>query len=139
MRVNALEDPFLSGRHVLLSGTITKPCGPMGERLRQDLISSTQDVESKDLSSIGRAIIVQFDILLNRKDDSVDGRLKLQHEYERFSLWTDNLGLLHRGHSSLDYRLREADNLRSFIRGLLEDSLNSLDQRAYDDLLRGLC
>ena len=51
-----------------------------------------------------------------------------KHELERFSLWADNLGLYHRGHSSLDYRLREADALRIFVRKLLSDLSSSLGE-----------
>ena len=44
-----------------------------------------------------------------------------EHESDRFRLWSDNLGLYHEGHSSLDYRLREAGALLEFVRKLLVD------------------
>jgi hypothetical protein len=51
-----------------------------------------------------------------------------KHEAERFGLWADNLGLYHGGHSSLDYRLREADALEAFVRNLLTDLNKSLNE-----------
>ena len=53
-----------------------------------------------------------------------------KHESDRFGLWADNLGLYHRGHSSLDYRLREAETLESLVNNLLEDLELSLTERA---------
>ncbi|MCJ1465208.1 hypothetical protein MMC07_003824 [Pseudocyphellaria aurata] len=50
-----------------------------------------------------------------------------QHEADRFGLWANNLGLHHRGHSSLDYRLREAAALQDIIGGLLEDLKTNLE------------
>jgi hypothetical protein len=49
-----------------------------------------------------------------------------QNEYQRFNLWADNLGLHHHGHSSLDYRLREAAILKNLVSGLLLDLERSL-------------
>lgn len=52
-----------------------------------------------------------------------------EHEADRFGLWANNLGLYHRGHSSLDYRLREAAALERIIGGLLDDLKTSLEER----------
>lgn len=52
-----------------------------------------------------------------------------RHEADRFGLWANNLGLHHRGHSSLDYRLREAAALQDIIGGLLDDLKTNLEER----------
>lgn len=52
-----------------------------------------------------------------------------KHEADRFELWANNLGLHHRGHSSLDYRLREATALQDIIGGLLDDLKTNLEER----------
>ncbi|KAB8349465.1 hypothetical protein FH972_023492 [Carpinus fangiana] len=44
-------------------------------------------------------------------------------EFTRFKLWSGNIGLLHRGHASLDYRLRDAPFVERFVRDLLNDLL----------------
>lgn len=49
-----------------------------------------------------------------------------KNESQRFNLWADNLGLHHRGHSSLQYRLREAAILEGLVKGLLNDLRRSL-------------
>ena len=42
-------------------------------------------------------------------------------EFQRFRIWAVDLGLLVPGHGSLDYRLRDADNLKSTVHSFLED------------------
>ena len=44
-----------------------------------------------------------------------------ENESQRFELWATNLGLYHQGHSSLDYRFRDAASLYSFAYKLLQD------------------
>ena len=77
-----------------------------------------------DLASLSSRI----DILLKSIQESArpDGTNGVQwdsfaKETERFLLWADNLGLNHLGHSSLDYRFRDAENLVEFVKGLLAD------------------
>ena len=90
--------------------------------------------DSQRLAVLGKEIWLSFD-LLSRSD--FEGRLQdyspasWEHEAERFSLWANNLGLYHRGHSSLDYRLREAGALRNLIGEFLADLKTSLDERMY--------
>ncbi len=51
---------------------------------------------------------------------------KLAAEADRFQLWAVNLGLFVSGHASLDYRVRDAGNIRSAALRLissLEDAL----------------
>ena len=46
---------------------------------------------------------------------------QLTNEFQRFSLWAANLGLYHTGHSSLDYRFRDAPSVADFAKRLLKD------------------
>lgn len=51
---------------------------------------------------------------------------KLACEADRFQLWAVNLGIFVSGHASLDYRVRDAGNIRSTTQRLissLEDAL----------------
>ncbi|KAK3314332.1 hypothetical protein B0H66DRAFT_483830 [Apodospora peruviana] len=55
--------------------------------------------------------------------------LKLSFEADRFLLWAVNLGLFVSGHASLDYRVRDAENIRSAAQRLissLEDALTEV-------------
>lgn len=49
-----------------------------------------------------------------------------ENESQRFELWATNLGLYHQGHSSLDYRFRDAASLYNFASKLLQDLENCL-------------
>ena len=74
------------------------------------------------LAFLGKEIRLSFDKLFQSHLGSyLEGYLTAAWEYEleRFSLWTDNLGLHHPGHNSLDYQLREAAPLRSIISSVL--------------------
>ncbi|KAL2441986.1 Transcriptional repressor rco-1 [Exophiala dermatitidis] len=76
---------------------------------------------STRLASLGRGVFTSFHDLLAVLDPSsssvrVDETDSESHawflyEYERFHIWTVDLGLLVPAHGSLDYRLREADRL----------------------------
>lgn len=56
---------------------------------------------------------------LNQQGES--GVLRdVQDEFDRVRVWSANLGALAKGHSSLEWRLREADLMRSTILTLLE-------------------
>ena len=61
-----------------------------------------------------------------QQDQSYD-RLKTQEE--RYFVWAVNLGLFDAGHSSLDYRLQDADAARHFVRTLLSQLHAYLQER----------
>ena len=86
------------------------------------------------LATIGKEIHQLF-VSLSRShlEDGLEGYSPAawDHEAERFGLWANNLGLYHRGHSSLDYRLREADALKRLIGDLLGDLKTSLYERKH--------
>jgi hypothetical protein len=79
------------------------------------------------LFSIGRTTAGFFSNLLRLLPQACDLYLqqlplrKLILEQQRFSLWAKNLGLFQHGHSSLDYRLRDADLIKDFILEILDD------------------
>lgn len=52
----------------------------------------------------------------------------VESEMQRFLLWATNLGLFHHDHSSLDYRLRDNEIVRSFTKTLLSNLIESLDE-----------
>ena len=88
--------------------------------------------EGQVLAVVGKEIHQLFEVLSRSNlEDGLEGysTAAWEHEAERFGLWANNLGLHHRGHSSLDYRLREADALKRLIGNLLDDLKTSLHER----------
>ncbi|KAK8848469.1 hypothetical protein PGQ11_014949 [Apiospora arundinis] len=51
---------------------------------------------------------------------------KIKNEQDKFKVWSGNIGAHRVGASSLDYRLRDASNLRNEVSSLLEDLLQAL-------------
>ena len=49
-------------------------------------------------------------------------------EMQRFQLWAINLGLYRQDHSSLDYRLRDNEVVRSFTEALLTSLIEALEE-----------
>ena len=52
----------------------------------------------------------------------------LEDEIGRFRVWAGNLGALQKGHSSLDYRLRDSPNLLSSALKLLNELEHNLNE-----------
>ncbi|KAI1123794.1 hypothetical protein F5Y10DRAFT_280648 [Nemania abortiva] len=74
------------------------------------------------LYELGLAVVEAFDKLLNIEQHNE--WLKAQDptsEAERFQLWAQNLGLFQDGHTSLDYRVRDADFVRDRFAELLQE------------------
>jgi hypothetical protein len=74
---------------------------------------------------LGAAVNVrEFQSLLNSLETHqghvVDSEA-LQDEFGRFRVWSGNLGVLQKGHSSLDYRLRDAPLLSNEVSKLLKE------------------
>ncbi|KAG9780374.1 hypothetical protein KCU88_g3711, partial [Aureobasidium melanogenum] len=86
---------------------------------------------STRLASLGRLVFTSFhDVLavLDPSSSSVrvdetdsESHALFLYEYERFHIWTVDLGLLVPAHGSLDYRLREADRLAHTFEVFLAD------------------
>jgi hypothetical protein len=51
----------------------------------------------------------------------------VEEAFGRFRVWTGNLGALAKGHSALDWRLRDADVMRSTVLSLLVELQNTLE------------
>ncbi|ORY10272.1 hypothetical protein BCR34DRAFT_441471, partial [Clohesyomyces aquaticus] len=61
-------------------------------------------------------------------------RTALAAEDDRFELWAVNLGLFAPGHASLDYRVREADNVKSMLYRCLTSLNSSLTEAVMDHM-----
>ncbi|CAI7606272.1 unnamed protein product [Penicillium pancosmium] len=76
---------------------------------------------AEPLADIGKLINAGF-LNLEKSDTQSDStRIAILNEQQRFQLWARNLGLYHRGHSSLDYRFRDSSFLFEYAFGLLRD------------------
>ena len=53
----------------------------------------------------------------------------LRDELEHFQVWAQNIGTFASDHASLDYRVRDAPEVKSSIVALLRSLFSSLDQR----------
>ena len=91
----------------------------------------TPPVTDETLATIGHRIHNSFGSLESDTRSSADDAsffLVLSNESQRFSLWAKNLGLYGLGHSSLDYRFRDAPVVYQYTRhllGNLEDSVSA--------------
>ena len=65
--------------------------------------------------------------------DDLGHRSAVTNELQRFELWATNLGLLHTGHSSLDYRLRDSKLVFDYALFLLVDLERAIRQCMYPD------
>ena len=74
-----------------------------------------------------------FQELLNAPPASSNAldREALQDEFGRLRVWTGNLGALQKGHSSLDYRLRDSPLLSSNVLKLLQELEQNLAAGKY--------
>lgn len=55
----------------------------------------------------------------------------VKEKFDRFKLWSQNIGAHHTGSSSLDYRLRDASNLRKQAIDLVGDLAQALEDGKY--------
>ena len=88
----------------------------------QDVGGGSRDTKAL-LASRGRQVIATFNDFQARSIDRLSDvdQDSLSYEVERFHVWANSIGLLHQGHSSLDYRLRDAGKLTAYIEKLLAD------------------
>ena len=90
---------------------------------------SPEGEKSQRLAVAGREIHVLFDsILRSQLENRLAGysAAAWEHEYQRFYLWANSFGLHYRGHSSLDYRLRESETLIGLFATLILSLKTSL-------------
>jgi hypothetical protein len=89
----------------------------------------------ESLSDRGRAIQERVESLESLFHTCIElsdiTRVQLRDEKERFYLWAVNLGLFDSGHSSLDYRLQDAEDAFQYVAGLLDELLEYVEARKY--------
>ena len=78
------------------------------------------------LPSLGQRVEEAFQQLLAKI--SPEDTVAWEHESIRFALWAENLGVHHHGHSSLEYRVREAEPVRRLIASLIQDLLDCIGE-----------
>ena len=91
----------------------------------------TRSVADETLAAIGRRIHCYFGSLesdARSHEDNDFSYSALKNESQRFGLWARNLGLYSLGHSSLDYRFRDAPVIYQYTRHLLVDLEKSISQ-----------
>ena len=87
-----------------------------------------------DLATLGRdawAKFIEAFQALQKSDSNSSEQLDaaaFRAEMQRFQLWAINLGLYRQDHSSLDYRLRDNEVVRSFTEELLTSSIEALKE-----------
>lgn len=84
------------------------------------------EVQLETLASRGRIIFRCFDdvgklLASHVNEDLHHFAIASRTESERFRIWAVDLGLLVPGHGSLDYRIREAENIQLTIEAFLDD------------------
>jgi hypothetical protein len=87
-----------------------------------------ESTELHELHELGTDIFTAFSDLSGAQDiasHSVGKRLT--SEEQRFKLWAHSLGLHKQGHSSLDYRVRDAVAVKSRLAGILAELKEHLD------------
>jgi hypothetical protein len=57
--------------------------------------------------------------------------VEVEETKDRFVIWSSNIGLFNPAHSSLDYRLRDNEQIRAFANGLLEALGNTVQRSEY--------
>jgi hypothetical protein len=91
----------------------------------------------KSLAEVGFLVLQVFETITqcwgNVEDHKGLEAEKVTNEQDRFNLWAIHLGLHQRGHASLDYRFRDAENLYQYSMKLLDDLLHAL-KSVHDDL-----
>ena len=96
------------------------------------------DSSDKSLADIGNRVHNAFKYLCascsNEAVDLHPVKQKVVNEYERFDLWAVNIGLYHSGHSSLDYRFRDAPSFADFVRHLLSELFDLVVDGEFRDL-----
>lgn len=52
----------------------------------------------------------------------------VEDQYGRFNIWISNIGVLAPAHASMDYRLRDAADIKDLVIRLLESLLSHIEQ-----------
>lgn len=87
----------------------------------QDTVESLASLGSRTLALLTEVLTALATLAPASKYISQAPVEIVAEEITRFKLWSGNIGLLHHGHASLDYRLRDAPAVERFVRTLLSD------------------
>jgi hypothetical protein len=90
--------------------------------------------ENRTLSDSGELALRQFQVLhlsLQRADRNTvtpNEALDVAEINDRFVLWASNIGLFNPAHSSLDYRLRDNEQICTFASNLLQNLVDTIQR-----------
>lgn len=93
-----------------------------------------KSVDEIDLAALGRDAWARFIGVYQALQTSDPASLEqldaaaFRAEMQRFQLWAINLGLYRQDHSSLDYRLRDNEVVRSFTEELFKSLIEALKE-----------
>ncbi|QYS95104.1 ANK_REP_REGION domain-containing protein [Trichoderma simmonsii] len=88
----------------------------------------------ESLAAAGLATMKQFKFLQDVELESVENQSKkwpknlFLAQFDRFELWAVNLGVFVKGHGSLDYRIRDSENMKEAILKMMKNLNRSLDE-----------
>ncbi len=91
-------------------------------------VSSSAPDAAETLAAVGHRIHTTF-VALWADGDAF--QTSLRNESQRFDLWARNLGLFSDGHSSLDYRFRDAPSVYDYTHQLLSTLEGSLSTSTF--------
>jgi hypothetical protein len=92
-------------------------------------VKMVEKLKPESLASMAQKLRNQFVLAEGLVARGKEDNSKLVSQAQRFELWAKNLGLYHLGHSSLDYRFRDAPSLSEYTMGLLRNLEGLLVQR----------
>lgn len=103
------------------------------------------DDKDKSLAHVGHRIYALLEQLVisgeNLPECSEDFRVLdlIINEGDRFKIWSGSTGLLIPGHGSLDYRVREAENLSLTLHSFLIDLRDNFEEGELEYLSEKRC
>jgi hypothetical protein len=83
-------------------------------------------------------LLLRIDNEVNKADEAVapeQGALGADDQLARFRMWAGNIGVFAEGHASLDYRLRDLEDVQKLMSGFLF-TLKDLIERGTHELQR---
>lgn len=96
------------------------------------LVIMASSLDEEDLATHGHIAWERFNAAcktLENNDACISPDASaLRSEMQRYQLWAVNLGLFRQDHSSLDYRLRDNEVVRSFTGELLTNLIETLEE-----------
>lgn len=98
--------------------------------------AGTEPSIAKKVKSCLRAFELLCTAILEASEQDIDTMGEISSDWikdtlDRFKLWSQNIGAHHTGRRSLDYRLRDASNLRKQAIDLVGDMVQAVDDGQY--------